>query len=80
MNVQTLPPGYKKALTLTIALRGCRPFGRPIPDGLKADVRDAWKAVQTNTFKSPRCASADYGATGSRKGSSRPTFNYYVGE
>lgn len=76
-----LPPGYKKALVLTLALRACRAFGVPVPPSLPGDVRDAWKAVQSNNVKSPRIASADYGATGSRRGgSSRPTFNYYVGQ
>lgn len=73
----SMPPGYKKALVLVLAKRFCRPFGRQIPPGLDADIREALAAIQSNNIKSPRMASADYGASGSSRG--RGSFNYYTG-
>lgn len=77
-QVFSLPPGYKKALTLKLAVRLCRPFGRPLTADLKADANEACANLQSNNMESPRIASADYGASGRHKG--RPTFNYYTGQ
>lgn len=71
----SLPPAYRKALRLTMALRYCRPFGRPIPDGLKEDAAEARYDVQRNNIKSPRIGTADIGTGGGR----RSGFNYYSG-
>lgn len=75
----SMPPGYKKALVLTAALRFCRPWGRPIPDGLAADAAQARADVFSNNIKSPRIASADIGGSGG-SGGRRSGFNYYSGQ
>jgi hypothetical protein len=78
-TVFTLPPAYERALVLTLAEDLCRPFGRPLAADLVAAAREARAELQTNNIKSPRIASADYGASGSR-GGRRSTFNYYSGQ
>ena len=67
-TVFSLPPGYKLALVLTLAEDLCRPFGRVLTQDLKDAARDARSIIQTNNIKSPRIASADYGASGSTSG------------
>lgn len=74
----SMPPAYRRAVVLTLAERACRPFGRPPMPDLITDAREARAALQTNNISSPRIASADYGAQGSRRGRGS-TFNYYTG-
>lgn len=78
-DVFSLPPGYKRALVLTLAEDLCRPFGRPPMPDLIAAAKEARADLQTNNIKSPRIASADHGASGSQ-GGRRSTFNYYSGQ
>jgi hypothetical protein len=73
----SFPPGYKKALVLTLAERLCRPFGRPTRADLTEDAKKARADIQTNNAKSPRIASADFGASGS---SGRGAFSYITGQ
>lgn len=75
----TFPPGWKKALTLTLAEKLCRPFSRGAQEDLVEDARRARVEIQMNNIKSPRIPSADAGSSGSR-GGRRPTFNYYSGQ
>jgi len=75
-------PGYRDAFVLSLAEYLCRPFGKKqqeVPD-LKADAARARAVIQSNNAKSPRIASADYGAEGSPTAGRRPTFNYYSGQ
>lgn len=78
-DVFSFPPLYERAIVLTLAEDLCRPFGRPLTPDLVAAAREARADLQTNNIKSPRIASADYGASGSR-GGRRGTFNYYSGQ
>lgn len=75
----SLPPGYRKAIVLTLAVRCCRAWGRPLRPDLVEDARQARSDIQTNNIKSPRIASADYGTAGSSQGR-RGSFNYYSGQ
>lgn len=77
-TVFSLPPAYKLAVVLTLAEDLCRPFGRVLTPELKEAARDARAAIQSNNIKSPRIASADYGASGSSRGRGS-NFNYYTG-
>lgn len=72
------PPAYKRWITLKLAKRLCRPFGKAITKDLIDDLREATAALQSNNIKSPRIASADYGASGDSHGRGS-TFNYYDG-
>jgi hypothetical protein len=78
-DVFSFPPAYERALVLTLAEDLCRPFGRPPMPDLIAAAKEARADLQTNNIKSPRIASADYGASGSR-GGRRSSFNYYSGQ
>lgn len=78
-TVFTLPPGYERAVVLTLAEHLCRPFGRPLMPDLIADARKARAEIQTNNIKSPRIASADIGTAGGTSGR-RATFNYFTGQ
>jgi hypothetical protein len=70
------PPAYENATMLSLAEELCGPYTRPVPGELPAKAMRARAALQGNNSASPRCASADYGTSGRRRGS---TFNYQTG-
>lgn len=74
----SFPPGYLKAIVLTLAEKLCRAWGRPSMPDLIAEARDARAKLQTANISSPRIASADFGTGGSR-GGLRSSFNYLSG-
>ena len=73
-----MPPGYKRAVVLTGAVRSCRPFGRPLRPDLVADAAQARADIQKDNAKVQPMPSADFGASGS-SGRRRGDFNYYTG-
>jgi hypothetical protein len=72
------PPGYRKALVLTLAEQLCSPFGRQLSPKLIADANASRVILQSNNAQSPRISSADVGTQGSRTGM-KADFNYYTG-
>jgi hypothetical protein len=76
-TVITLPPGYKKALMLSLAEECIGPFGvNSPPPNLPSLALLARKTVQGNNDKSKRIASYDVGMPG---GLRRGDFNYKSG-
>lgn len=74
----SMPPGYRNALTLSLAERLAESFGQGVTPVLARDAQRARMAIQSNNAKSPRGATADYGMQGPSPGR-RPSFNYYSG-
>jgi hypothetical protein len=74
------PPGYELATMLTLAEHSCTPYGRPMPMDLKERAAEARSVVYANNAKSPRIASADYGAQGHpASATTRGDFNWLDG-
>lgn len=69
------PQAYRAAITLTLAEELCDIWGTPTPPNLPRRALKARDALQSNNNLPPRIASADYGASGSR----RADFNYVTG-
>jgi hypothetical protein len=76
-NKFSAPPAWFNfyAYTLAVALVGA--YELPMPATLPSLLREATKAVQTNTIKSRRIASADWGTRGGS--GSNADFNYMSG-
>lgn len=49
----TLPPGYKRAIVLSLAEDLCRPFTRPIPQKLTADAGNARNLIKRSNLEVP---------------------------
>lgn len=71
----SLPPGYKDAITLTVAEQCARPFGKPVQPDLRMDAARARARIFGNNDTTPRLATQDAGMPS--KG--RPYFNYRTG-
>jgi hypothetical protein len=74
-----LPPGYRQAITLTLAEALCGSFGREPSPTLVRRGMTARKAIQGNNDQSPRIATADYGMP-NRSQQRQPTFNWITGD
>lgn len=75
----TLPPGYRDAITLTLAEECARPFGRAMPADLPGQAAKARARVWANNDVTPRLATQDYGMPAGRTGGSRADFNWQNG-
>lgn len=64
-----LPPGYERALLLSLAVDLCGEFQRPIPDGLAALAQDALATVQRANVE-PAAACFDAALAPNRTGTS----------
>jgi len=64
----SMPPAYKKALTLTLAEDICPAYGRESSPTLQRKSRDARAAVQGANSEAPRISTKDFGlpSSGSR--------------
>jgi len=72
----TMPPGYREAVTLTLAEKCARPFGRPVADDLRIEAMRARGRVFANNDETPRLCTVDAGMPAGGGGS---TFNYRTG-
>lgn len=61
-----LAPGYRNAITLSLAENLAGPFKSPLDQGLMQRAQRARNAIQSNNLKSPRIQSADAGTRGRR--------------
>jgi len=76
----SLPPGYRQAMTLTLAEMATRPYGIP-PDRistLRVDAAAARALIFGNNDQVPRLRTADYGMTPGA-GGRRADFNWLNG-
>ena len=62
----SFPPGYQDALTLTVAERSCRAFGRSVPPDLTRDAIQARAVIFANNDQTPELATRDSGMPGGR--------------
>lgn len=74
----SLPPGYRKALILTLAENLLTPFGRPGDANLSVRAAKARGLVFANNVTTPRLQTYDAGMSGG-EARNRPTFNYRTG-
>lgn len=70
-----LPPGYRNALTLTVAEETCDMFGKPMPPSLPSRASKARARVQGNNQPIPTLQTVDSGMPSSIGG----WFNYLTG-
>lgn len=75
----SLPPGYQEAVTLTLAEKTARSYGRAVSQDLANDARNARAIIFNNNDTTPRIATADVGMSGPRQGGTRSTFNWLTG-
>jgi hypothetical protein len=74
-----LPPGYRDALTLTLAEDLTLAFGRPVPPDLPRMAAKARARVFANNDQPPRIATQDAGMPTRVESSTQTTFNYKTG-
>jgi hypothetical protein len=77
-QVFNLPPGYRRALTLTLAKDLCGPFRREWTETQAEGLAKAIKAILGNNDESPRMATAEPGQQGRGSGK-RADFNWMDG-
>jgi hypothetical protein len=70
------PPAYLAAVTLTLAEELVDIWGTEMPMNLSRRATKARDALQSNNYLPPRIATADWGTSGSRRGSD---FNWQTG-
>ena len=75
----TLPPGYQEAITLTLAEKSARSFGRGIRPDLVTDAANARALIFANNDETPSIATADCGMSGPTQSGSRSTWNWLIG-
>jgi hypothetical protein len=75
----SMPPGYRNAITLSLAERLAESFGKTVTPVLMRDAQLARTAIEGNNNTSPRISTKDSGM-GSGRAGRRPTFNYYSGQ
>lgn len=73
----SFPPGYKKAITLSLAEDMAAAFGAQVAPSLAQKAMKARTAVQGNNDGSPRIQSVDFGMPGSSK--NKGDWNYVSG-
>jgi hypothetical protein len=76
-DVFTMPPGYRDALTLTLAEKLAPAYGQPVPGELALDAQKARARIFANNDQPRRISTADAGMTGGGKAC---TFNYRTGQ
>lgn len=64
----SLPPAYRKAMTLTIAENAADSFGRAMPASLPNRAAQARSRLWANNTQAPRITTRDYGMSGPRRG------------
>ena len=77
-DVFTFPHGYQEALTLTLAEKCARTFGRPLTEDLASDARNARALIFANNDSTPTLVTRDAGMGGPR-GGVRSSFNWISG-
>lgn len=73
----SLPPGYRDALTLTLAVDACPAYGRQVPQGLAIAASAARARIFANNDVTPLLATQDSGMPSSQP--LRCNFNYLDG-
>jgi hypothetical protein len=73
------PPGYQDALTLTLAERAQRPFGKPPDPMLLRDASFARMVIFENNDVPPRLETRDSGMQASHRSGTRADFNWLDG-
>jgi hypothetical protein len=73
-----LPPGYQEAITLTLAEKCARSFGKALSGDLVQDAATARGIIFANNDITPRLDTRDAGMQGT-SGGMRPSFNYLIG-
>lgn len=61
-----LPPGYRDALTLTVAEQSCRAFGRPVTPDLMASAAKSRARIFANNDVTPNLVTQDSGMPSGR--------------
>lgn len=79
-TAMVLPPGYRQAITLSLAEALCPSFSREPSPTLVRRAMTARKAIQGNNAQSPRIATADYGMPSRGTEVRQPTFNWITGD
>jgi hypothetical protein len=79
-NDFSLPPGYQRDLTLTLAEDLCGPLSVPMPAHLPIKAREARAIVQGNNNPPLRIATWDFGMPGAPSGNDGYGFNYLTGK
>lgn len=72
-----LAPGYWDAAVLSLAIKLCPVFTRPVSPDLRTDWNKAMRIIEANNNKPPRI-DTDMGSPNNRKGG-RPDFNFLTG-
>ena len=65
-TVLSLPPGYRDAMTLTVAEQACRAFGRPVAPDLAASASMARARIKAVNDVTPNLVTQDSGMPGGR--------------
>lgn len=73
----SMPPGYRAAMTLTLAETSARPFGKQVTADLKADAAYARSVIFGNNDVTPTLQTADAGL--GTQTSTRSNWNWYTG-
>ena len=76
-SVFSMPPGYRDAITLTLAEDVAGPNGREVPPIVSAKAQQARARIFANNVEVPRLQTQDAGMPGS--GGRRSAWNYYIG-
>lgn len=74
----SLPPGYRDAITLTLAEMLVTPLGKPMPPQLPAQAAAARARIQSNNQTNPRMTALGSGMPRGR-GRLDPYYNYLTG-
>lgn len=72
----TMPPGYRRAVKLSLAEFCARPFARQVTPDLKTDAATAREVVFKNNRTIPNIATADYGMPRSGSSGRQRTYNW----
>lgn len=73
-DIFSQPPGYQRALWLTLAEEAATPFGQPIPPSLTRRASEARGLIFGNNDDPPMLETADAGLN---RSSGRSSFNYH---
>lgn len=73
----SLPPGYRDALTYTLAVNLCPSFGKAVSPELVGLTRDALATIVVPNLAAPRIATWDAGMPNDQR--NRPYFNWLTG-
>jgi hypothetical protein len=74
-----MAPGYREALTLTLAEKAAGLFLKPVPEGLSREASLARAQIFANNVVTPKLITRDAGMPAQGDSATFPTFNYLIG-